>query len=131
MAKTTRTPYNASRFVTKVITSNTTLGQRNTGTVIFLDNSEAIDLTLDFLDNGSYFKIVKRNANSAAFTISSPSFSGVLLHDVGAGIVTTQVSGEQINLPQSACAGSYIDLVCDGQKWYVMGLSEGGAWTVA
>jgi hypothetical protein len=57
---------------------------------------------------------------------------GVLVSDDGSGITLTNAgeSGQtNLILASGATAGSYVDLICDGDKWYVTGMAHGVNWT--
>lgn len=133
MAKNSRTPFNSARYKTSQINKSTRITAKNTGEVILISTSgEAIDLNMDFLDNGAYFKIIARDDTDAAITLALPNSYGVLIHDEGAGVIVTRPNNNiSIQLPSGASAGSYIDLLCDGEKWYVNGMAHGAAWTLA
>ena len=128
MAKTTRTPYNASRWITKFVSSSTTLEFKHTGQCIFVTANESIDLNVSFLDNGSYFKIILREDASNDVKIIFPSVEGVVVYDDGngVGVVNVGVGGlKTLVLPSGCSAGTYIDLICDGDKWYATGMGHG------
>lgn len=132
MAKIARTPFNASRWVTKRVSSNTNLSIKQTGQCIFVSASSAVDLNINFLDKGSYFKIIVREDTSAAININLPAMEGVLIFDLGAGagLVNAGESDETtLTIPATASAGTYVDLICDGLKWYVTGMAHGVQWT--
>ena len=58
MSKITRTPYNSSRWITKELTKTTKIEVKNTGECLFLNPSEEMTITFNFIDKGSYFKII-------------------------------------------------------------------------
>jgi len=130
MAKIARTPYNGSRWVTRRVSTDTTLNQKLTGYCIFVN--DGVNLDVNFLDSGSYFKIILRQDSTANLTISFPTMEGVLVSDDGSGITLTNAgeSGQtNLILASGATAGSYVDLICDGDKWYVTGMAHGVNWT--
>lgn len=134
MAKIARTPYNASRWVTKRVSSNTNLSIKQTGQCIFVSASSAVDLNINFLDKGSYFKIIVREDTTAAININLPAMEGVLIFDLGAGagaglVNAGETSQTILTIPAAASAGTYVDLICDGLKWYVTGMAHGVQWT--
>lgn len=130
MAKIARTPYNGSRWVTRRVSTDTTLNQKLTGYCIFVN--DGVNLDVNFLDSGSYFKVILRQDSTANLTISFPAMEGVLVSDDGSGITLTNAgeSGQtNLILASGATAGSYVDLICDGDKWYVTGMAHGVNWT--
>lgn len=132
MAKIARTPFNASRWVTKRVSSNTNLSIKQTGQCIFVSASSAVDLNINFLDKGSYFKIIVREDTTAGININLPAMEGVLIFDLGAGagLVNAGESDQTtLTIPIGASAGTYVDLICDGLKWYVTGMAHGVQWT--
>ena len=130
MAKIARTPYNGSRWVTRRVSTDTTLNQKLTGYCIFVNDGVSLDV--NFLDSGSYFKVILRQDSTTNLTISFPAMEGVLVSDDGSGIALTNAgeSGQtNLILASGATAGSYVDLICDGDKWYVTGMAHGVNWT--
>lgn len=132
MAKISRTPFNASRWITSNLSSDTTITKKLTGRCFFVTAGSEIDLTVNFLDSGSYFKIIARENTSGDINIIFPSMEGVLISD---DAVTTELTnaGESaqtiLTIPSGASAGSYVDLICDGKKWYVTGMAHGAHFT--
>jgi hypothetical protein len=59
-----------------------------------------------------------------------PAMEGVAIYDdSGVNIVSLGDSNETtLTLPAGATAGSYIDLICDGDKWYVQAMTHGVTW---
>ena len=132
MAKIARTPFNASRWVTKRISSTTKLSIRQTGQCIFVSASSEVDLNINFLDKGSYFKIIVREDTTAAININLPAMEGVLIYDNSGAVGFTNAGDADqttLNIPLGASAGTYVDLICDGLKWYVTGMAHGVQWT--
>lgn len=127
MAKIARTPYNGSRWVTKRVSTSTILNQKLTGQCIFVTANENINLDVNFVDSGSYFKIILRQDTTGNITLTFPSVEGVIVSDDG-NIALTNVgeSGQTtLVIPTAASAGSYLDLISDGTKWYVTGMVHG------
>jgi len=134
MAKIARTPFNASRWVTKRVSSSTNLSIKQTGQCIFVSASSVVDLNVNFLDKGSYFKIIVREDTAADININLPAMEGVLIFDLGAGagagfVNAGETSQTTLTIPSGASAGTYVDLICDGSKWYVTGMAHGVQWT--
>ena len=129
MAKIARTPFNASRWVTKRVSSSTNLSIKQTGQCIFVSASSQVDLNISFLDKGSYFKIIVREDTTAAININLPDMEGVLIYDAGTGAGFTNANRTTLTIPSGASAGTYVDLICDGSKWYVTGMAHGVQWT--
>lgn len=132
MAKIARTPFNASRWVTKRVSSSTNLSIKQTGQCIFVSASSVVDLNVNFLDKGSYFKIIVREDTTADININLPAMEGVLIFDLGAGagfVNAGETSQTILTIPAAASAGTYVDLICDGSKWYVTGMAHGVQWT--
>ena len=131
MAKIARTPYNASRWITKRVSSSTILNKRLTGQCIFVTAPSEINLNINFLDAGSYFKIILREDSVGAINIDLPAMEGVLIYDNGSvGLTNAGTAGQTIlTIPATASAGTYVDLICDGAKWYVTGMAHNVQWT--
>lgn len=130
MSKIARTPYNSSRWITKTIIKSTTIEIKNTGECLFINPSEEITLQFNFIDKGSYFKIILKNDIQSKVNISTIStFVGVLVYDDGvssSGILKSET--QQLSFPAGSSAGSYLDIMCDGDKWYCQGVLQGAIW---
>jgi len=123
MAKVSRTPYNGARYVTRQISKSTNLNSRITGEALFVDAQTALTISLPFLDDGAYFKIILKNENAADVTLSFASMSGIVFSDDGNVTSATSYEVEtEITIPAGSASGSFIDALCDGERWYVQGL---------
>ena len=132
MAKISRTPFNGSRWITSYVSSDTTITAKLTGRCFFVTAGGATNLNVNFLDNGCYFKIIMRENTSGNVNISFPSMEGVLVSDNTSDVALTNAgeSGQTtLTIPSGASAGSYVDLICDGNKWYVTGMAHGVHFT--
>lgn len=130
MAKTTRTPYNSSRYNLTRVSSSKQLNQSIFGDVVLVQTGDdAIELSVSILDNGGYFKVLVKDDATQDITITMPalSISGVVVYDTGlGGAQLVEVSSQtSITLPTNTVAGSYLDFICDGEKWYVSGMAYG------
>ena len=131
MAKIARTPFNAARWLTRNISSNATISNKLTGYCLFVTaDSEVVNLTVNYKDQGSYMKIILAESSSYDLNLILPAMEGVAIYDDGGvNIVSLGDSGETtLTLPDGATAGSYIDLICDGDKWYVQAMTHGVTW---
>lgn len=128
MAKIARTPYNASRWLTQKVSSDTNLTIKHTGRCIFVTANGTVNLNINFLDNGSYFKIIVREATAGSINLNFSSMEGVLVSDDTTDVRLTN-AGESnqttLTIPSGASAGTYVDLLCDGKKWYLNGMAHG------
>jgi hypothetical protein len=132
MAKISRTPFNGSRWITSYVSSDTTITKKLTGRCFFVTASSTTNLNVNFLDSGCYFKIIAREDTTGNINISFPTMEGVLIADDTSSVAITN-AGESdqttLTIPSGASAGSYVDLICDGQKWYVTGMAHGVHFT--
>jgi hypothetical protein len=123
MAKTSRSPYNGARYITRQILKNTEVTVKMTGEVLFVDASSSITLNISFMSKGSYFKIIIKDHSTEAVTINMGSVSGILFSDDGTKVISESYKDQQqLTIPAGSAAGSFIDLLCDGEKWYAQGL---------
>ncbi len=123
MAKVSRTPYSGARYVTRQVNKNTTLNSKMTGEAIFVTAAEAVTVNIPFFDNGAYFRIILRDASAGDLTLTFNSVSGVVFSDDGASTTSTTYEDEQeIMIPANSAAGSFVDVICDGARWYAQGL---------
>jgi len=125
MAKIARTPFNAARWLTKEVSSTSTIGQKLTGYCLFVTAGSAVSLDVDYLDKGSYFKLVVKADTSGAITLTLPSAVLVSVSDDGASATVVEGSGTTITIPSGTTAGTCLDFICDGNKWYVQGMAHG------
>ena len=131
MAKIARTPFNAARWLTRNISSDTDITSKFTGYCLFVTaDSEVVNLTVNYKDQGSYMKIILSETSSYDLNLILPAMEGVAIYDdSGVNIVSLGDSNETtLTLPAGATAGSYIDLICDGDKWYVQAMTHGVTW---
>jgi len=130
MSRIARTPYNAARWDTETIGSDQIIGERSSGKCLFVTASQTIALTIDFTTTGCYLKIILADVSTANLTIETPAMEGILIFDdSGVDVLPVGTSNEtKITLPSGAAAGSYLDLICDGTKWYVSGMTHGVTW---
>ena len=103
------------------------------GYTFFVTATEAMSIDVGYLDKGSYYKLILKENATGNITITLPSVSGVLISDdlQGSGAVVVPGSGDTITIPSGAVTGTYIDLVCDGSKWYARGMSAGSAFIIS
>lgn len=131
MAKIARTPFNAARWLTRNISSDAQISNKLTGYCLFVTaDSEAVNLTVNYKDQGSYMKIILAETSSYDLNLILPAMEGVAIYDdSGVNIVSLGDSNETtLTLPAGATAGSYIDLICDGDKWYVQAMTHNATW---
>jgi uncharacterized protein YjiK len=132
MAKIARTPFNAARWLTRNISSDTNITSKLSGYCLFVTaETESVTLTVDYKDQGSYMKIILAETSSHNLNLTLPAMEGVAIYDEGGvGIVSLGDGSETtLTLPNGASAGSYIDLICDGNKWYVQAMAHGKTWS--
>jgi hypothetical protein len=123
MAKVSRTPYNGARYVTRQVNKSVTLNSKMTGEAVFVTADGAITVDIPFFDNGAYFRIILRDSNVGALTLTFTSVSGVVFSDDGVSTTsTTYEDAQSIEIPAGRAAGSFVDVICDGARWYAQGL---------
>jgi hypothetical protein len=131
MAKIARTPFNAARWLTRNISSDATITIKLTGYCLFVTaDSEPVNLTVDYKEQGCYMKIILTEASSHDLNLILPAMEGVAIYDHGGVAVLPLGDNDEttLTLPANATAGSYIDLICDGDKWYVQAMTHGVTW---
>jgi|SRR5210317_2650457 len=131
MAKIARTPFNAARWLTKNISTSSQISNKLTGYCLFVTaDSEVVDLTVNYVEQGSYMKIILTETSSHNINLILPAMEGVAIYDNGGvGILSVGDNDETtLTLPALATGGSYIDLICDGDKWYVQAMTHGVTW---
>jgi hypothetical protein len=132
MAKIARTPFNAARWLTKDISASSQISNKLTGYCLFVTaDTEEVSLTVNYVDKGSYMKIILSETSLYNLNVILPAMEGVAIYDDGAvGVLSVGDNDETtLILPANASAGSYIDLICDGDKWYVQAMTHGVAWS--
>jgi len=131
MAKIARTPYNAARWLTKEVNTDLEITQKLSGYCLFVTaDSTEVNLELNYVDQGSYIKIILAEDSSSQLNISFPAMEGIAIYDQnGVGVLSLGDSDQtKLTLPAGATAGSYVDLICDGNKWYVQAMTHGVIW---
>lgn len=132
MAKIARTPFNAARWLTKDISASSQISNKLTGYCLFVTaDTEEVSLIVNYVDKGSYMKIILSETSLYNLNVILPAMEGVAIYDDGAvGVLSVGDNDETtLILPANASAGSYIDLICDGDKWYVQAMTHGVAWS--
>jgi len=131
MAKIARTPFNAARWLTRNITTSSQISNKLTGYCLFVNPAtEDIALTVNYKDQGSYMKIILQETCAYKVDIVLPAMEGVAIYDDGGVDILSLGDNDEttLTLPAYATAGSYIDLICDGDKWYVQAMTHGVTW---
>ena len=131
MAKIARTPFNAARWLTEEVSSSTTITKNLSGYCIFVTvDTDEVTLTVNHLIKGSYMKIILTDTSSHKLNVALPAMEGVAIYDNnGASVVALGGNGEtQLELPLGATGGTYIDLICDGEKWYIQAMTHNVVW---
>ena len=130
MAKISRTPFNASRMITGGIGSDTLLTGKTKGYTYFVTASSATNITVNYIDKGSYYKFILKADSTGDIVITLPAIVGLLISDNGS-VSVIEATGTTLTIPSGAKAGTYVDLICDGSKWYARGMSAGTAFTIS
>lgn len=130
MAKISRTPFNASRMITESISSDKTLLKKSTGNTYFVTAPTAVAINIDYADKGCYYKFIIKKDTEATITITTPSLVGLMISDNGS-IGVIEGAGTTLTIHANAKAGTYVDLVCDGTKWYARGMSSGSEFGIS
>lgn len=132
MAKIARTPFNGARWLTKFVTSDTTITRNSTGQCLFVTaDSDTVELNINFVDQGSYFKIIIKETTTQDITVTLPDdVAAVIVCDDGTAAMV-EGSGTTIFLPTGTTEASYLDLVCDGSKWYCQGMIHGSTAVIS
>ena len=130
MAKIARTPFNASRIITEGISSDKDLLERTTGYTYFVTAASPVNINVRYIDKGSYYKFILKEDSTGDIVVTTPSLVGLLISDDGSVSVIEDV-GTTLTIPSGAKAGTYVDLICDGSKWYARGMSAGSEFGIS
>ena len=130
MAKIARTPFNASRMLTGGISSDIVLSDKTKGYTYFVTASSAVAINVNYTDKGSYYKFILKSDSTAEITIQVPSLVALVISD-DAGVSVVEGTGTTITIPSGAKAGTYVDLLCDGSKWYARGMSASSTFVIS
>ena len=128
MAKIARTPFNASRMITGVISESRNLSGPTKGYTYFIDSlsEDEIVINIDYTDKGSYYKFILREDSQGLIKIQVPALVALVISKSDAeGTVVYEGTGTYIDIAPGSKAGTYVDLICDGEKWYARGMSAG------
>jgi len=130
MAKIARTPFNGARIITASISSDKAIIQKETGYTYFVNAQEAVAINLAYTSGGSYHKLILKEDSAGDITLTFSAVVGLLISD-DSGVSVVEGTGTTITIPSGAKAGTYIDLICDGSKWYANGMSASAAFTIS
>ena len=131
MAKIARTPFNAARWLTQNISSDAQISNKLTGYSQYVTaDSQAVNLTVNYKEQGCYMKIILVETSSYDLNLVLPAMEGVAIYDEGGVDIVSLGDNDETTLilPAGATAGSYFDLICDGDKWYVQAMTHGVTW---
>ena len=112
------------------LTEASTLGSGDSGKVFFLNSATEFTTTLPACSGNAGFNVtfvIKAAPSGAAYVVSSASSSDYILGSVSAGAAddvadTSDGTDTQINFAAgSAVVGDWVNLVCDGSAWYIVG----------
>ena len=122
-------PYiGGSNAAIKAVSSATTLTGADHGKKIMLDGSAANVVTLPAVKAGLEFKVIL-TASGAAPTVVTSSSSNIMVGtiisatDDAAQAIQSDDDADTITFVNGGVPGDYVDLLCDGTKWYVFGFS--------
>lgn len=129
MAKISRSPYHGSRYVKRVVNRDFQARFAHSGDALFVDvPADGLTLSLNYTGEGSFHKIIIRES-LGQLTITSADISGMIVYDLGGTNDTIESvvadSSTSITIPAGASDGSVIDVICDGQRWYVQAMIHG------
>ena len=131
MAKIARTPFNSSRMITAEISSDTTLREKTKGYTYFVTtDSSTVNINISYVDKGSYYKFILKADSTGDIVVTTPSLVGLLISDNGS-VSVIEDAGTTLTIPYAAKAGTYVDLICDGSKWYARGMSKGSEFAIS
>ena len=142
MAKVGRAARNATLMRVEAVSADKTILPAESGEVYLVDGSASRTLTLPAVKEGAYVKVILSVACGGATTVtiqSAPNTVDILgvLQQVNvadhssAGTDLGAAGDDKVVFGNSAAAGSYVELVCDGTKWFASGMSHGGTLTFA
>jgi hypothetical protein len=108
----------------ETITAAKTLTKDDNGKTYFLNNATGFATTLPAPAAGLNFKfILKAVLSSGDHTVVTSGAAAIIEgHIVVAGAVVLGVNEKQVNFKVTAGdVGDYVELTCDGTKWYLHG----------
>ena len=140
MAKVGRASRNASLMRIESVSADKTILPSESGEIYLVDGSTSRTLTLPAVKEGAYIKVILSVACGGGTTVtiqSAPNTVDILgvLQQVNAadhsaaGADAGAAGDDKVIFGNSCAAGSYVELVCDGTKWFASGLSHGGPLT--
>lgn len=105
-----------------------TLTKDHAGAEIFLNRAGGITVTLPEPDAGLRFRFIVGTAPTTAYTINTAGGNNIIVVGVNELEVDTSDDGPYDNdadivsfVANVAVVGDYLDLTCDGTKWYGRG----------
>jgi hypothetical protein len=140
MSKIARASRNASLMRVEEVEADKTILPAESGEVYLVDGSDDRTLTLPAVKAGAYIKVIISVAVGGAKTVTiqaapnTVDILGVLMQQnvadhSAAGTDLGAAGDDKVVFGNSCGIGSYVELVCDGTKWYANGISHGGTLT--
>ena len=136
MSKVARSARVASRQRVETISADKTITSAETGETYLIDwnTASALTITLPAMQDGAYFKFILKtkladNDSSIVFNSADNTagdFAGSIFEQVTGGSnanSAVQLCGSHdiLTISDDADIGSYLEVVCDGSKWYWTG----------
>jgi len=143
MAKVGRASRNASLMRVEAVSADKTILPAESGEIYLVDGSSNVTLTLPAVKAGAYIKVILSVACGGGTTVTiqaSPNTVDILgvLAQVNVADHTASnktdlgaAGDDKVVFGNSCGAGSYVELVCDGTKWFASGFSHSGTLTFA
>ena len=135
MSKVARSARVASRQRVETISADKTITSAETGETYLIDwnTASALTITLPAMQDGAYFKFIFKTDFTANGTVvfnsadnTAGDFAGSIFEQVTGGSnanSAVQLCGSHdiLTISDDADIGSYLEVVCDGSKWYWTG----------
>tara|TARA_Y100000114_G_scaffold32426_1_gene27886 strand:+ start:119 stop:550 length:432 start_codon:yes stop_codon:yes gene_type:complete len=138
MAKVARAARVASRQRVEAVSADKTIASAETGELYLVDASAgSVVITLPAVQDGAYFKFILSADNGGGTTMTiqaapnTVDIDGMLIRidttDHGSGGVDKGAGGDDKVVFGNSCSkGSYVEIYCDGTKWFAHGIAHDG-----
>jgi len=116
--------------VVRTLTSDTTLSESDSGSIIVMDTTAQVDVTLPAVAAGLNFHFCLKNSTTQSDIAATTS---VILGNMGAtGGTAISMAGQTIVISTNAVAGDWLELVSDGTNWYASGYTgHASGWSAS
>ena len=138
MSRVARSARVASRQSVEAVSADKTIESAETGELYLVDaSSGSVVITLPAVQDGAYFKFILSADNGGGTTMTiqaapnTVDIDGMLIRidtadHSGGGVDKGASADDKIVFGNSCSKGSYVEVYCNGTKWFAHGIAHDG-----